>query len=310
MQNQRAERNEISTETIKNYFKPIKLFCEMNRVIINWKMISKGIKKGNRYSNDCPPSIEEIRKLLLYPDRRVKPIVLVMVSSGIRVSSWEYLKWGCIVPIYKNNQITAAKIKVYNTKTNRYYYSFITPEAYEAVKEWMDFRESFGEKITADSWIIRNLWQIKSQRYGNYSGLAKHPKKMSVTGIRVIINDAWKIQGVRNKIVTETREVNQRIYPFKSLHGFRKFFETECLKVMKELVVSMLMSHDTGITQHYWKPKEEDILLEYRKAIPLLTIDPDEITLNKQIHDLEENNKTNEWVIKESCKKKTRRLIR
>jgi hypothetical protein len=30
MQNQRAERNEISTETIKKYFKPIKLFWEMN----------------------------------------------------------------------------------------------------------------------------------------------------------------------------------------------------------------------------------------------------------------------------------------
>ena len=127
---------------------------------------------------------------------------------------------------------------------------------------------------------------------------------MSVTGIRVIINDAWKIEGLRDKIVTETREINQRIYPFKSLHGFRKYFETECLKVMKELVVSMLMSHDTGITQHYWKPKEEDILLEYRKAIPLLTIDPDEITLNKQIHDLEENNKTNEWVIKGKLQEK------
>ena len=43
MQNQRAERNEISTETIKNYFKPIKLFCEMNRIIINWKMIPNEI---------------------------------------------------------------------------------------------------------------------------------------------------------------------------------------------------------------------------------------------------------------------------
>lgn len=39
VQNQRDERKEISTETIKNYLKPVKLFCEMNGIIINWKII-------------------------------------------------------------------------------------------------------------------------------------------------------------------------------------------------------------------------------------------------------------------------------
>lgn len=66
LQNQRAERKEISTEPIKNYLKHVKLFCEMNGVIINWKIISKGIKRGNRYYNDRPPTREEINKLLEY----------------------------------------------------------------------------------------------------------------------------------------------------------------------------------------------------------------------------------------------------
>ena len=94
--------------------------------------------------------------------------------------------------------------------------------AYDAIKEWMDFRSSFGEQITAESWIIRDLWQIKSQRFGNYLGLAKNPKQLSSAGIRMLINDAWKIQGVR-----EARQDGKKRYEFKSLHGFRKFFETE-----------------------------------------------------------------------------------
>ncbi len=301
VQNKRAEIKEISPETIKNYLKPVKLFCEMNGVIVNWKIISKGIKRGNRCSNDRPPSKEEIQKLLEYPDRRIKPIVLIMVSSGIRVGSWGYLKWGDITPIIKSDSVVAAKIKVLNTKTNKYHFSFITYEAYEAVKEWMEFRKSFGEKINSDSWVMRNLWQIKSQRYGNYLGLAKHPIKFSVDGIRMLINDAWKIQGVREK------NENGERYAFKSLHGFRKFFETECQKSLKSINVSILMSHDTGIVQHYYKPREEDLLEDYLKAADLLTIN-EEYKLKTQVKELTRKNNEKELMINVAMLEKDREM--
>lgn len=300
IQNERAESNEISAQTIRNYYKPIKLFCDMNGILVNWKLISKGIKKGNRHSDDRPPTLGEIKKLLEYPDRRIKPIVLVMLSSGIRVSSWDYLNWKDITPLIKNGVTVAAKMNVFNTKTRKFYYTFITVEAYDAVKEWMDFRSSFGELITGESMIMRDLWQIKSQRFGNYLGLAKHPEKFSSAGIRMLINDAWKIQGVRG-----TLPKGKKRYDFKSLHGFRKFFETECQKVMKSINVSSLMSHDTGIVQHYYRPTEDDLLKEYlRAAADLLTINEenrlkikveeltekqDEISLMKLEHEKEMN---------------------
>jgi hypothetical protein len=46
IENQRAERNEISIETNKNYLKPKRLLYQMNVLLINWKIITKGIKKG------------------------------------------------------------------------------------------------------------------------------------------------------------------------------------------------------------------------------------------------------------------------
>jgi integrase len=308
LQNQRVERGEISTSTIMNYYKPIKRFCEMNTISVNWKIISRGIKKGIRYSNDRPPTIEEIRKLIQYPDRRVKVIALVMLSSGIRVSSWSYLTWSDFTPLYKENKLIAAKLRVFNTKTRIIYDTYVTPEAYESVKSWMEFRESFGEKIGPDSCIIRNLWQIKSQRYANYVGLAKHPKRLSATGIRVLINDAWKIQGLREERIPKDGEFNFRKYDFKSVHGFRKFFQTECQKVMRELIVSMLMSHDTGIVQHYLRPKEEDILSEYQRAIPLLTLDQDENSLNEKIQELDEQNRTSMYVLRGKMEEKDEKV--
>jgi len=292
LQNERAERNEISTQTIPNYYKPIKLFCDMNGISITWKLITKGIKKGQRHSDDRPPSIEEIKKLLEYPDRRITPIVLVMISSGIRISSWMYLKWKHFQPIERNGEIVAAKIDAFNAKTKKYYYTFCSAEAYKAVKEWVDFRASFGENITGESDVLRDLWQIKSQRYANYLGLAKHPKKFGYHGIRMLINDAWKIQGIREEL-----KEGKRRYEFKSLHGFRKFFESECQKVMKSINVSYLMSHDTGRVQHYYKPTLDELLDNYLLAIPFLTIDESN-KLSKQVQELREKNEDKDYVIK------------
>jgi hypothetical protein len=72
-QKERVSRNEIQEATISNYFKAIKLFCEMNDILsVNWKLISRSIPKGRHASNDRPPLREEIIKLLQYPDRRIK----------------------------------------------------------------------------------------------------------------------------------------------------------------------------------------------------------------------------------------------
>jgi hypothetical protein len=35
---------------------------------------------------------EEIQKITEYPDRRIKAIDCTMVSSGIRIGSWDYLR--------------------------------------------------------------------------------------------------------------------------------------------------------------------------------------------------------------------------
>ena len=41
-QKERAARGEITDSTIPNYYKPVKLFCDMNDIIINWKLVTMG----------------------------------------------------------------------------------------------------------------------------------------------------------------------------------------------------------------------------------------------------------------------------
>jgi integrase len=93
VQKERVERKEITGATVRNYVKTIKLFCEMSDLLLPWKKITRGLPKGRKYADDRAPTIEEIRRIIEYPDRRIKAIVYTMTSSGIRVGAWDFLKW-------------------------------------------------------------------------------------------------------------------------------------------------------------------------------------------------------------------------
>jgi hypothetical protein len=57
----------------------------MNDILISWKRITRGLPRGRKWADDRAPTMDEIRKVVEYPDRRIKPIVYTMVSSGIRL---------------------------------------------------------------------------------------------------------------------------------------------------------------------------------------------------------------------------------
>ena len=50
----------------------------MNDLTLNWKRISKGLPRAMNLSNDRATTVEEIRKPVQYPDRRIKPVVYAM----------------------------------------------------------------------------------------------------------------------------------------------------------------------------------------------------------------------------------------
>ena len=93
----------------------------MSDISIIWKKITRGLSRGKRYANDRIPIISEVHKIVEYPDRRIKPIVYTMCSSGIRLGAWDYLRWKHIIPILNDkNEVIAAKIRVYADEEEEY----------------------------------------------------------------------------------------------------------------------------------------------------------------------------------------------
>jgi hypothetical protein len=278
----RVNENIITSATMKNYFKAAKLFCVMNDISINWIKITKGFPKVKYYSDDRAPTIEEIQKLLEYPDRRIKPIVYTMISSGIRIGAWDWLKWKDVKPITQNGNVIAAKIIVYSGDPEQYY-SFLTLEAYNALDEWMEYRASCGENVTGESWVIRDIWQTSERSYGASFGVAKDPQRLNHTGVKSIIERAIHAQGLWKPLGN-----GKKRREWQGAHGFRKFFKTQAEQIMKTINVEFCMGHRSDMLQKaYYKPIEKDVFEDYIKASELLTIN-EENRLRKKVTQLEQ----------------------
>ena len=99
----------------------------MNDVAITWKKITRGLPKARRFADDRAPTLGEIRRIIDYPDRRIKPVIYTMSSAGIPLEAQNYLYWGQLKPIETDGKVIAAKITIYAGNREEYF-SFITPE--------------------------------------------------------------------------------------------------------------------------------------------------------------------------------------
>jgi hypothetical protein len=280
---QRVLRKEISAGTLKTMWVPIKTFMDAFDDVadmIKWKRVSKSLPHMKTYSNDRIPTIEELRRLVEYPDRRIKAIVYTMCSSGIRIGAFDFLKWKHVTPITneKTGELLAAKLLVYAEEPEQYF-TFITPEAFNAIKAWMDFRKLYGEVINGESWIIRNNFAVAdlkrertttpaaaSKKRGGNNRRTTTLKRLDNKSIGRLLMRALYEQGLR-----ESLEEGKTRHEFKAAHGFRKYFKTRAEQVMNRLNVEYLLGHSIGLNSNYYRPTEQELLTDFLKAVPSLT---------------------------------------
>lgn len=207
--------------------------------------------------------MQELRRIVGRSDVRFQAVILTMASSGIRVGAWDYLDWGHVEPLKMEGRVVAAKLTVYAGEPEEYV-TFVTPEAYEKLFEYMKFREEQGEKVAPESPLVRDRWQTTSGRHGwNFVGKAEVPVRLQSLGVKRLFEDTmWRL-GYRKE--------KKRRHKF-SIHSIRKFFKTRSETVMRPINVETLMGHSTGISDSYYRPTDRELLEDYLNAVPLLTV--------------------------------------
>ena len=215
--------------------------------------------------------MEEIKRLVdAAHTLRDKAIILLLASSGMRRGAIINLQIKHLkkIEVYNSSSNSVFLIDVYK-QAREHYFTFCTPEATKAIEEYLNWRDGKGEKLTPESPLFREQFDIRFGARGKVTPITE-------TAITHMLNTLRNETGiVEHKPLTESVKNGSHRSKIMTAHGFRKFFMTECEKSgMKSINVKMLLGHDIGVSGHYYRPAESDILEDYMAhAADALTID-------------------------------------
>ena len=231
---------------ISNYLSPVKLFYSVNDVVLNVKKIDRFMPAQKKKRKDRPYTREEISKFLSIADERMKVVILLMASSGIRIGA---------IPTLRMKHLQDKTLTVYEN-TNDEYFTFITPECAKAVDNYLDMRARYGEKLNDESFLIREQFDVRCP--GKPRPIKRHT-------IQYKLYDLAARAGVDKKDVAVC-------------HGYRKFFTTQMVDADAKTELRWLLEgHSLKANDNsYVKPSEQKLYQEYEKALDNLTIDPNQ----------------------------------
>ena len=266
----KTDPKRIAAGTIKNRKMVLRKLLKVAKIPFDWELVNPTLPKVTKNSSkDRAYTLDEIHTMCKYPDLRIVPVVYVSASAGLRLGAWNYLKVKHVKPITdkKSGKITCAQIEVYEDEDEGEEYTYrtlITKEAYDKLQEWIEFRKKSGEKVTGESWLMRDLWDTKA---GFTHGVVSEPYQLKASGVKSLIDSALRRTGLRVNL-----PVGKKRHEVMLTHGFKKWRETALVKTgMPEINLNTLMGHgNPGMIDYYNRP---DLVEEFLKAENYLIID-------------------------------------
>jgi len=249
-------KKNVNPNSVQTMMTGIKHFFIMNKVPLFWELIQKLYPQKVKPSGSKSWETEQIKKMLENTDsKRNKAIIHFLASTGSRSGVFDY---DLTMKNLKDVGSDCMAVLIYAGELDEYW-SFLTPEATNALNEYFDERVRDGEKLYSDSAIFRTVYGLAIEK-------AKPVKRNSVTSV---------IFRIINKANIKRTRVN-RNFDIQMEHGFRKRFNT-IMKLNSEVnsnIAEKIFGHSVThkLDNTYFTPNIDDLFKEFKKAIPELTI--------------------------------------
>jgi integrase len=242
-----------SYSRINGIVSAIQKFADVHEIELKMKKIRSFMPEHVRVVQDRAYTKEEIRTLVENANPRVKALILLFVSTGIRAGA---------VPSLKIKHLSRLpdgcyKIKVYAGSVKYEYGVFLTIEATRAIDQYLKTRELKGETLSPNAPLIRKEFSSGDEKV---EGISRN------TVARLVEEVALRT-GIRTKSGGKRQEI-------ELVHGFRKYFDTSLkrVKIDNDIINLLMWGHAKGLQANYMRLKEEEIYTEFKRAEPLLTI--------------------------------------
>jgi len=226
---------------------PIKLFLDMNDILLNWVKIKKYFPAKRPVSNQLPYTDEDARELLAATTSvRNKAFIHFLAATGCRVGAIPELTIEDVKPIEEGAIVTIYK------DTTEEYKTCLTPEAYYHLKKYLSQRINTSPEASLFT-TKNNVEPLSLDAAGD---VIRHIRKQA----KLTVDNGRK--------TTKGKSQN---------HAFRKRFSL-CLANadIQSKFIEYMMGHYEKQDRHYFKPSDEDLWFQYKKAIKILTLDKSE----------------------------------
>jgi integrase len=266
----------IAYSTIKYLLAPIFTFYQLNDFTLNKKKVFRYLGEYKRVIKDKTYTTEQIRQALQNADQRMRMIILLLASTACRIGALPALTLGDLTKIPDHGLY---KITFYEG-TNNEYYTFCTREAAQTgIEPYLLYRQRCGEKISFNQDLNRwepedtPLIRLTFDATDSFQA-SRQVRPIALQGLRMALGLHLVRSGLRQ--VEHPTEHSKRVRKsIKMANGFRKHVISTFIDAgLNHEIRELICDHATGLDASYFRPSEKQVLEEYLKAEPLLTLDP------------------------------------
>jgi len=237
---------------------------------LRWKKLQRMKEKSRIVMEDKRPTKDQLKKILLHLPLRGEALVLCLASSGMRRG--ELLQ---VTEDHVHFEETPTRIELepeWCKKSHRGRTVFISHEASEKLKKWIEFKKGRFEK----------------------HGINKEKQREIRESDRIFpftcswANQIWK-RGLEKAGLSQKDDKTG--YLELHLHTLRKFFRTKMEAEIPQQTVEFLLGHKGYLSDSYRRLTIQEAGEDYLEGEPAVTIHETKYTLEKELEEkLEERN--------------------